>query len=263
MGGPEDFFATPSWSVRRRLELADLPGGLWLEPGAGDGAIIRAVNAVRNDVRWIAVEIREEAIAVLEKISNVTVIRGDFLAESARVLLNTTIAVVLGNPPFQDAQDFIDQARIVAPRAPVVQLLRTNFTGSEERADFMRRCAPDVAQLPNRPSFFLRLTDSIEYSWMTWHPGDRRIGRFEVLASTPIAERERDMPAVGKCHGPCRGPGPSKGRGACKPTGWLSKEGLPAQKGSAYADHACPTCLGFGKVKIGPSAVEREWGVAA
>lgn len=250
-GGPEDHFVTPSWSVRRRLDLGDLPGGLWLEAGAGDGAIIRAVNAVRNDVRWIAVEIREEAIAVLEKIPNVTVLRGDFLAESARVLLNSSIAVALGNPPYQDAQAFIDQARIVAPRAPVVQLLRTNFTGSEERAGFMRRCAPDVAQLPNRPSFYLRLTDSIEYSWMTWHPGERRIGRFELLASTPIEERQRDMPVVGKCPGPCSG------------LGWIMSNGEGCPKKASLADHPCPTCVGFGKVKTGPSDVEKEWGLAA
>jgi hypothetical protein len=250
LGGPEDHFATPSWAVRRRLEVGDLPGGIWLEPGAGDGAIIRAVNAVRSDVRWIAVEIREEAIAVLERIQNVTVLRGDFLAESSRVLLNSSIAVVLGNPPYQDAQPFIDQARVVAPRAPVVQLLRTNFTGSEERADFMRRCAPDIAQLPNRPSFYLRLTDSIEYSWMTFHPGERRIGRFEVLASTAIEERQHDMPAVGKC-APCKG------------LGWFTASWEAVKKHHPLADRPCRGCLGFGKVKTGPSDVEREWGMAA
>lgn len=250
LGGPEDHFATPSWAVRRRLDLRDLPGGIWLEPGAGDGAIIHAVNAVRSDVRWIAVEIREEAIAVLEKIPNVTVLRGDFLAEGARVLLNSMIAVVLGNPPYQDAQPFIDQARIVAPRAPVVQLLRTNFTGSEERADFMRRCAPDIAQLPNRPSFYLRLTDSIEYSWMTFHPGERRIGRFEVLASTPIEERQRDMPQTGRCP-PCKG------------LGWFTADWVAVKKKDPRAERPCRGCLGFGKVKTGPSDVEKAWGLAA
>lgn len=235
LGGPEDFFRTPSWAVRRRLEVGDLPGGLWLEPGAGDGAIIRAVNAVRTDVKWIAWEIRQEATQTLVD-TGATVKIGDFLTEGWKA--NPAITVVVGNPPYQDAQEFIERSREVAPAALVTVLLRTNFTGSEERADFMRKCAPDVGQLPNRPPFYLRQTDSIEYAWLTWYPGERRVGSFHVLASTPLAERQRDMPPVGKCPGTCAG------------LGWLSAEGLPVKKKTPGA-HPCPRCFGFGKVETG------------
>lgn len=52
----DDFYATPAWCVRRLLEGVNPPGGLWLEPCAGDGAIIRAVEEMRADVKWHAVE---------------------------------------------------------------------------------------------------------------------------------------------------------------------------------------------------------------
>jgi len=54
-----DFYETPAWCVHRLLEaVPQLPGGAWLEPCAGKGAIIRAVNEVRKDpIHWTAVEI--------------------------------------------------------------------------------------------------------------------------------------------------------------------------------------------------------------
>ena len=43
-----DYYPTPSWCVRALLETVDLPTGTWLEPTAGDGAIIRAVDEYRH-----------------------------------------------------------------------------------------------------------------------------------------------------------------------------------------------------------------------
>ena len=45
---PADFYATPHWTVRRLLEALPLPGGVWFEPCAGEGDIIKAVNAKLN-----------------------------------------------------------------------------------------------------------------------------------------------------------------------------------------------------------------------
>ena len=242
MGGPEDFFTTPSWCVRRLLEEWQPPGGLWVEPGAGNGAIIRAVNEMRSDVDWVAIEIREEERANLE-------------ATGARVYIDSyidnadpgDIVAVIGNPPFSLATEFIEQTRALAPLAPVALLLRTNYLGSENRAPFMRSFTPDLKQLPNRPSFFLRLTDSIEYSWFVWPnlTEARGLGQLTVLAPTSIEERQRDMPQIGKCRA-------CGGRGGVMPDGTFAPKKVPGAT-------PCPGCFGFGKVRTGPSEVELGW----
>jgi hypothetical protein len=50
---PDDAYETPAWCVQRLLEKLQLPGGNWLEPGAGDGAIIKAVGCGFPGVRGI------------------------------------------------------------------------------------------------------------------------------------------------------------------------------------------------------------------
>lgn len=43
----DDAYYTPAWCVRALLRtIGTLPGGLWLEPAAGTGAIARAVGEV-------------------------------------------------------------------------------------------------------------------------------------------------------------------------------------------------------------------------
>src|SRR6266852_476995 len=64
-----DFYATPRWTVHRLLEVLHLRGGDWLEPGAGEGDLIRAVAETgRNDINWTALELRPECKSHLEKL---------------------------------------------------------------------------------------------------------------------------------------------------------------------------------------------------
>lgn len=186
LGGPDDFYVTPAWTVDRLLDVWTPPGGVWLEPGAGNGAIIRAVNARRTDVKWRAVEIRDEELPALVATGAAVYIH-DFLGDNADP--SEDIAVVIGNPPFSLAMEFILRAREVAPSAEICFLLRTNFSGSEARAEFMRTNAPDLLSLPNRPSFVGGKTDSIEYSWFVWPAVPRAAGVFRVLGSTPASVR--------------------------------------------------------------------------
>jgi hypothetical protein len=193
LGGKDDFFVTPAWAVRRLLEDWKPPGGFWLEPGAGNGAIIRAVNDVRSDVSWLAAEIREEERPALEALTPLVSI-GDFLTgPDLPPEVIEKVTVVIANPAFSIAQEVIDVSRQLCPRAELMFLLRLNYVGSEDRAEFMRRFPPDLRTLPNRPSFVPGgKTDSIEYAWMGWKPGRRERGTFRVLASTPIAQRRAD-----------------------------------------------------------------------
>ena len=55
-----EYLPTPSFVVDRLIEEVELPGGIWLEPSAGNGNIIKAVNAKRKDVVWHACEIQDK-----------------------------------------------------------------------------------------------------------------------------------------------------------------------------------------------------------
>lgn len=175
--------------MHRLLEEVALPGGQWLEPSAGDGAIVRATNGVRNDVDWLTVEIRSQCRHTLvDLVGERNVVLGDFLAVRPR-RFRRRLSVVLSNPPFSLALPVIEHAMMFNP-SYVVMLLRLNFLASNERSGFMRMHAPDVYVLPNRPSFSGRGTDSIEYAWFVWHGQRRRSnGQMRVLAPTNQAER--------------------------------------------------------------------------
>jgi hypothetical protein len=181
-----DNYPTPAWCVTRFLEAVTLPSGVWLEPCAGDGAIIRAVNAMpgRGPNRWDALELRAKPMAALDSIPNVSPTRCDAL----KVLSygNLSYSVAISNPPFSLAQEFIDACRGVATQT--VMLLRLNFLASEKRHFYMTSTRPDVYVLPNRPSFVGGgKTDSIEYAWFHWHP--HASGKLRILALTPALER--------------------------------------------------------------------------
>lgn len=187
-----DFYPTPKWSVHRFLESPTgdlLPGGIWIEAGAGEGAIIRAVNEVRKDVDWIACELRGECFERLARVTP-SVRIGNFLGMDLEFLgIKEKAEVMFGNPPFHLALEFVMHGFTVAER--VVQLLRLNFVESDDRVEFMRTYAPNLSVLPNRPSFNPNgNTDSCAYAWFSWPvEKERAYGAWEVLKSTPLAVR--------------------------------------------------------------------------
>jgi hypothetical protein len=200
-----DNYPTPEWVPHRLLEdefaKPHLIGGRWLEPGAGDGAIIRSVNKVRSDIVWTALECREECRSDLEQAvgPNGVVLLEDYLLPSESKL-GTDYDVAIGNPPFHLAGAFIQRSLQVAH--VVTLLLRVNYLASRRRASFMREFAPDTYVLPNRPSFRGQGTDSPEYAWFMWtRERARSRGLLRVLAATPLEERnstKRFLPIVGK-----------------------------------------------------------------
>lgn len=164
-GGGSDFFPTPAWCVDWLLRAVHLPAGNWLEPSAGDGAIIRAVNARRDGVSWFAIEIREECRDALDNLTDGETMIADF-PKTPWSHEGPFYDVVIGNPPYTDAAAHI--ARALDCGRVVAFLLRLNFLGSQKRLDFWRRHPADVYVLSERPSFDGEGTDATEYAWFVW-----------------------------------------------------------------------------------------------
>lgn len=214
-----DFYPTPPWCVDRLLERLQLAPGQWLEPSAGEGAIIWAVNAFyrrraaelraspelgkvgrdllaafERGVDWSAIELRQECLSsLLEAIKTGGTIGGgvriqDFLR--ADLLDEAPWDVAIMNPPFSHALAFVERCLELVPRGYVCALERLNWMAGP-RAKVFRRNMPDVYVLPDRPSFKGNgETDSIEYAWFVWGPGRGRLaGHVELLASTPREQR--------------------------------------------------------------------------
>lgn len=183
-----DLYSTPRWAVDRLLERVDLPGGRWLEPCAGEGRIIQAVNETeRVDISWTAIEIMPECRARLDGATEAgTVHIGDFLKLNAG---GPKYAVAITNPPYFHAKQFVQRCQQIA--SVTVMLLRVNFFASEKRHEWLSADMPDLYVLPNRPSFTGQGTDATEYCWAVWEPAaKRRRGSIQLLDLTPGHERK-------------------------------------------------------------------------
>lgn len=198
---------TPAWATHRLLERLALPAGRWVEPGAGGGAIIRAVNAVRSDVLWTAVELEENCRPRLLTSGAAMVFTADYLAYAERARgRGMRYRCAMGNPPFDvKEEEDVDALAFVQASLPiadwVVMLLRLNWLegGGERtryRGEWLEGHMPDVYLLPNRPSLGLNKagkpgTDATAYAWMVWPEGghDRAEGKVCTLATTPAPER--------------------------------------------------------------------------
>lgn len=187
----DDFYETPAWCVRRYLEASVVRHGHWLEPGAGDGAIIRAVDAWRSEyplptLAWVAVEREATHFALVE--TGVSVLFADFLHPDVSAAKKFDMCI--GNPPFKLAQEFIEKGLTCAN--VVAFLLRLNFLEGNKRSAFFKQYPCDVFVLPNRPSFRADgKTDACAYAWFEFG-GGMGGGHLTMLATTPKAERLAD-----------------------------------------------------------------------
>lgn len=190
----EDFYPTPEDAILPLLEtdLLALPGGVWLEPCAGTGAIVRVVNRLRSDVRWVLCELDHRVgqyLSPLMRPGDTLLPFGDFVLRDWEI--STPVDVCIMNPPFEHTTAF---ARAALNRAStVVMLQRNSWFGSQERAPWLRQHCPDQLTLPTRPSFRPDgKTDATEYSWFHWPAGDRRrrAGMIAMLDSPKSGQKE-------------------------------------------------------------------------
>lgn len=188
-----DFYPTPSWTVAPMLRELALPGGDWLEPGAGDGAIVRAVAAAgRTDVRWTALELRVECRDTLVEAGAHEVIVGNFMVEAAKLAAaGRRFDVAIGNPPFSSAFAFVRLALELADN--VVMLERSPWIGdAADRFRFFRTRMPNELRV-GRVDFDGRGGDSIPYSWFHWQTTGRGGGALtRSVGSLVLLARPHD-----------------------------------------------------------------------
>lgn len=159
---PFDYYPTKYWCVDSLLAHFPLPGRRLLEPSAGDGAIVRAINRSQPDIDWTLVEIDSAHTGSLSRSAATSTIHcpQDFLTWRT----NQWFDMVIGNPPFTLAQQFVDKSLKLS--YVVALLLRLMILGSDDRYEWWKSLPPcDIKVLTPRA-----YPDSTEYAWFIWHP---------------------------------------------------------------------------------------------
>jgi hypothetical protein len=201
-GGPNDVYLTPRWCVDRLIDawvpsIAVATGEkVCLEPCVGSGNIVRAFNRQYAAARWEAWDISLDSTKLKNCGAN-TFWHGDFICADSEAGppfydMADHVGLVLTNPPYTLAQQFVRRARHWCPNADLMFLLRLGFLASEKRVKFYAEMGtPDIYVLPNRPSFTGDgRTDGADYGWFHWRAGEHReIGRLHILGLTPEEER--------------------------------------------------------------------------
>lgn len=95
------FFGTPDKLADRLVELAEIePGHTILEPSAGQGAIVKAIQRRIPGIKVNAFELMPLNQTFLNKFDNLSLLGTDFLTEC-----NTSYNRIIANPPFNKNQD--------------------------------------------------------------------------------------------------------------------------------------------------------------
>lgn len=190
-------YPTPDWCVERLLEsgallplLRDNLASLrFLEPCAGDGAIIRAAGAYQTRaqitarITWDAVDIQHKHFTALLQAPDVDRVRIDDFLRYGDNLPTGRYDAIVTNPPFSLAIPFLDICLRLAP--VVCFLLRLGFLSSKDRHLRLLGRVPDVNVLPNRPRFVRGQSDNSDYAWMVWgREPNRHSGRVRILRLT-------------------------------------------------------------------------------
>lgn len=188
-----DLYETPGWltqailphleqllrTTRKPFDWAD--GSVQvLEPACGKLAIASEIQRQWSGVRLYVSDLVAGSGAGYSWPST------DFL----RVTPNPVFDLIITNPPFSLALEFVQQAMHWRrdSNSIVAMLLRLNWLGSQQRAPWLRQHTPAVYVTPRRPAFSTNKqgkvgTDSADYAWMVWPPAG-------VLPTVLILETE-------------------------------------------------------------------------
>ncbi len=184
---PLDAYQTPDQlavAICDRLHRVVTSPSEIMEPSAGAGAFVRAARARWPDAHVAAVDIDPGYRGALEQAGAHIVLADDWTV-FARALANMQAEdgperLVLGNPPFRQAQAHVEAAlEWLRDGDRLAFLLRINFLGAKERVSFWRRPGLEwMAPIAPRPSFGLNKhgkpgSDGTEYAVFCWRKGFR------------------------------------------------------------------------------------------
>lgn len=173
---PHDFYATPIDCVENFINNygIDRIKGNILEPSAGNGNIIQALRQKKVQGIITALELRDEERDSLTRISDKVII-DNFLEWEA----DKDYDVIIGNPPYTYAREFIEKCfKIANENTVIIMLLRTAFLESKSRYEFWQQHPLScLYTLSKRPSFTGKGFDATSYSWFIW---DNRTDKQEI-----------------------------------------------------------------------------------
>ena len=130
------FFATPDALADRMVELAEIePFHSILEPSAGQGAIVKAINRVEPLLEVHCFELMETNRAVLDQVPTVIILGNDFLAEPT--VIDQYYDRIIANPPFTNNQDIdhiLDMMECLAENGRIVTISSLSWViGSQKK----------------------------------------------------------------------------------------------------------------------------------
>lgn len=171
-----DFYETPLFLAEAALSYVRSSFGvdrpeLVLDPGAGLGIWGKAARGIWSSPTIIGVEIEHNPAPYYDIWH-----RDDYLSlsRSWRGNVKTRPDLIVGNPPYRLAEEFIEASHnIVRQGGLIAFLLRLNLLAGQKRREFWKKYAPGyVAVCVERPSFTNDGgSDATEYALFVW--GDR------------------------------------------------------------------------------------------
>ena len=209
-----DFYPTPPWVTRLILDHV-MPDPVpaqgrtlsVLEPAAGEGHILEVVRERAPWAELNGIELDPLRAATCRERLNIgeSIVDGSFLDASTRFRSAWQPDLVITNPPFDLAIEFVKMAlSVFLPKTTIAMLMRLAFLETEARADLMATNCPDVYVLATRPSFVKGAgktqSDSAAYAWFVWPSGERgrSSGRVRVLRGKgPRAASDEQQPLTG------------------------------------------------------------------
>ena len=183
---PNEFYETPSWCVKALLRELNLDPKNVLDPCVGTGAIACAVREMYPAVNLLINDIDKDLInKALDKLkfNNIRSHIEEGLPKTSysvgsyldicpgNQIQSDEHDLIILNPPFSLALEFIEKSLELSPNGTVAVLLRLNWLASKKRILFHQKHPSNVYVLPKRPSFTNDgRTDGTEYSWFVWGP---------------------------------------------------------------------------------------------
>ena len=173
---PYDFYPTPSSAIKPLLEKMNFHGVHIYEPCAGDGAIVKEIKNMFPDAHVSANELDTNHEANLSLSGADRITWTNFLTTK-----DNGADIIITNPPFSLAQEFLEYTFENYSAPTVIMLLRLNFLASQKRHDFWKKYPPThLYVLSKRPSFTGSGTDSQDYAWFVWERKNKDT-RIEVI----------------------------------------------------------------------------------